>query len=85
MNHNLSALRAPILPWGMLQWDQRGSGRTYIKTGPSIESTMTVERMAEDGIEVSQYLADHLHKKKIIIVGGSWGSILGIYMAHDRR
>jgi len=68
----------------VVQWDQRGAGRTYGKSGPSIEPTMTVERMVQDGSEVSQFLATHLNKKKIIIVGGSWGSILGIYMAHAR-
>lgn len=68
----------------LVQWDQRGAGRTYGKSGPSIEPTMTVERMADDGIEVAQFLAKHLNKKKIIIYGGSWGSILGIYMAHAR-
>jgi pimeloyl-ACP methyl ester carboxylesterase len=68
----------------LVQWDQRGAGRTYGKSGPSIEPTMTVERMTDDGIEVAQFLAEHLNKKKIIIFGGSWGSILGIYMAHAR-
>jgi pimeloyl-ACP methyl ester carboxylesterase len=68
----------------LVQWDQRGAGRTYGKTGPSIEATMTIDRMVQDGIEVSAYLAKHLGKKKIILVGGSWGSILGIYMAKQR-
>ncbi|HEV2174982.1 MAG TPA: alpha/beta hydrolase, partial [Nitrospira sp.] len=51
---------------------------------PSIEPTMTIERMVKDGIEVAEYLTKHLNKKKIVIQGGSWGSILGIHMAHDR-
>ncbi|HEY2647059.1 MAG TPA: alpha/beta hydrolase [Candidatus Acidoferrales bacterium] len=68
----------------LVQWDQRGAGRTYGKNGPSIEPTMTVERMTADGIEVAEFLTKHLIKKKIIIVGGSWGSILGIHMAHAR-
>jgi pimeloyl-ACP methyl ester carboxylesterase len=68
----------------LVQWDQQGAGRTYGKSGPSIEPTMTVERMTQDGIEVAQFLAKHLDKKKIIITGGSWGSILGIYMARAR-
>ncbi|HXR37451.1 MAG TPA: alpha/beta hydrolase [Terracidiphilus sp.] len=67
-----------------VQWDQRGAGRTYGKSGPSIEPTMTVERMVDDGIEVAEFLTKHLNKKKIILCGGSWGSILGIYMAHAR-
>jgi pimeloyl-ACP methyl ester carboxylesterase len=68
----------------LVQWDQRGAGRTYGKSGPSVEPTMTLARMVEDGNEVSAYLARHLHKKKIVIVGGSWGSVLGICMAHAR-
>lgn len=68
----------------LVQWDQRGAGRTYGKSGPDIEPTMTVERMAQDGIEVAEFLVRHLNKKKIIIVGSSWGSILGIHMAHAR-
>jgi pimeloyl-ACP methyl ester carboxylesterase len=68
----------------LVQWDQRGAGRTYGKTGPSIETTMTIDRMVQDGIEVSEYLTKHLGKKRIILVGGSWGSILGIYMAKQR-
>ena len=82
-------LRSPVFgTWAkdftLVQWDQRGAGRTYGKTGPSIEATMTIDRMVQDGIEVSEYLTKHLGKKKIILVGGSWGSILGIYMAKQR-
>jgi hypothetical protein len=33
----------------LVQWDQRGAGRTYGKNGPAIELTMTVERMTDDG------------------------------------
>lgn len=67
----------------LVQWDQRGAGRTYGKNDPhAIEPTMTIERMTQDGIEVSEYLLKHLGKKKIILLGISWGSILGIMMAH---
>jgi pimeloyl-ACP methyl ester carboxylesterase len=68
----------------MVEWDQRGAGRTYGKSGPSIEPTMTMERMTDDGIEVAQYLTHHLGKSRIILIGGSWGSVLGIHMVHDR-
>jgi pimeloyl-ACP methyl ester carboxylesterase len=69
----------------LVQWDQRGAGRTYGKNGgPAIESTMTLDRMVQDGIEVSAYLAKRLEKKKIILVGGSWGSILSVHMAKQR-
>jgi len=68
----------------LVQWDQRGAGRTYGKTGSSIAPTLTVDRMTKDGIEVAEYLIRHLGKRKIILAGGSWGSMLGIYMAHAR-
>lgn len=68
----------------LVQWDQRGAGRTYSKNGASIEPTMTVQRMAQDGIEVAEYLTKQLNQKKIILEGESWGSVLGIYMAHAR-
>src|SRR5262245_58628530 len=44
-------------------WDQRGEGRTFQRSGRAIAPTMTIERMAQDGIEVAQYLRDHLHKE----------------------
>lgn len=68
----------------LVQWDQRGAGRTYGRTGPSIESSLTFERIVEDGIEVAQYLTTHLHKKRILIVGGSWGSLVGVHLARRR-
>jgi|HubBroStandDraft_5_1064220.scaffolds.fasta_scaffold18972_3 pimeloyl-ACP methyl ester carboxylesterase len=68
----------------LVQWDQRGAGRTYTKNGPSVEPTMTLERMTDDGIEVAEFLKKHLGKDKIILEGGSWGSVLGIRMAHAR-
>jgi len=45
---------------------------------------MTIDRMAQDGIDLAQYLLDHLHKDKIIVVGHSWGTILGIHMVKAR-
>jgi len=68
----------------VVQWDQRGAGRTLRKTGESIGATMTIERMTQDGIELSEYLRRHLHKERIILVGHSWGSVFGALMAKSR-
>lgn len=68
----------------LVHWDQRGAGRSFGKSGPSIAPTMTIARMRDDGIELAQYLGEHLGKRKIILVGGSWGSILGIHMVRAR-
>jgi pimeloyl-ACP methyl ester carboxylesterase len=68
----------------MVYWSQRGAGKTYRKTGPDIASTMTIERMVDDGIEVSEYLRRRLGKERIILLGHSWGTMLGVMMVQKR-
>lgn len=68
----------------LVQWDRRGAGRTFAKTGTSIESSLTIPRMVQDGIEVATYLTRHLDRRKVILYGGSWGTILGVHMALER-
>jgi len=75
-------------PWEkyftVVQWDQRGAGRTYGASGDAIAPTMTLERMIQDGIELAEYLRTHLHKDRIVLVGHSWGSFLGIHIVKQR-
>lgn len=60
-------------------WDQRGSGLSY---APDIGSgELTVERMVEDTIEVTNYLRERFGKEKIYLMGHSWGTFLGIHAA----
>jgi len=68
----------------LVQWDQRGAGRTYGRNPPSDGSMLTLERMTEDGLAVAEYLIRRLGTRKIILVGGSWGSILGVHMVKSR-
>ena len=68
----------------VVQWDQRGAGRTFTASGPSVGPTMTIDRMVEDGIEIAEYLRMHLAKEKIIIVAHSFGSVLGLQMIRKR-
>jgi pimeloyl-ACP methyl ester carboxylesterase len=79
---------ALFAPWEkhytVVQWDQRGAGRTLRKTGPTVAPTMTLDRMTQDGIELTEYLRKHLGKDKIIVVAHSFGSILGLRMVRAR-
>lgn len=75
-------------PWEdyftVVQWDQRGAGKTYASNDPaSVAPTMTIPQMTRDAAEVVRYLQDHLHKKKIFLIGHSWGSILGVALAQQ--
>jgi pimeloyl-ACP methyl ester carboxylesterase len=83
-------------PWGyaafgswlkyftVVQWDQRGAGRTFGRNGAASASTITPDRMVQDGIELSELLKKRLHKDKIVLVGHSWGSVLGFFMVKAR-
>ena len=68
----------------LVQWDQRGAGRTYGRNPPTEDSMLTLEQMSADGIALAEYLASQLGQKKIILIGGSWGSILGVHMVKSR-
>jgi pimeloyl-ACP methyl ester carboxylesterase len=67
----------------LVRWDQRGAGRTYGRSGP-LGPGITIDRMAQDGVQVAEFLRSKLHKPKIVLVGLSWGSILGVKMAKAR-
>jgi pimeloyl-ACP methyl ester carboxylesterase len=79
---------ALFAPWEehftVVQWDQRGAGRTLRKSGPGVAPTLTVERLAQDGVELAEYLRRHLAKDRIYLVAHSFGSIIGLRMAHAR-
>jgi pimeloyl-ACP methyl ester carboxylesterase len=59
-------------------WDQRGAGQSYDKKA-DIEA-LTVERLVEDAAELCVYLKERFQKEKILIVGHSWGSLLGVLL-----
>ena len=75
--------RAWEQPFTIVQWGQRGAGKTYGRNGKH-EGELTINRMTNDGIEVAEYLRTRLHKDKIILLGDSWGTILGIQMVKRR-
>jgi pimeloyl-ACP methyl ester carboxylesterase len=70
-------------PWEehfiVVQWDQRGTGKTYTDNDPAtVLPTMHHERMLQDARELTLYLRARLHKDRIFVLGHSWGSMLGI-------
>ncbi|MGD9161101.1 MAG: alpha/beta hydrolase [Desulfobacteraceae bacterium] len=61
----------------VVQWEQRGAGKSYNKTIP--RSSMTLDQMNADTIDMVQYLRKRFNKEKIFLLGHSWGSVLGVY------
>jgi pimeloyl-ACP methyl ester carboxylesterase len=62
----------------LVAWDQRGSGGSYFG---SKKQGLTVRRLVDDAHELVLYLCKKFNKKKIFILGGSWGSQLGTLLA----
>jgi pimeloyl-ACP methyl ester carboxylesterase len=67
----------------VVRWDQRGAGRTFGRSGP-VSAEVTIDRMAQDGVEVAEFVRRRLHKDRVILMGVSWGSVLGVHMIKAR-
>lgn len=73
-------------PWEdfftVVQWDQRGAGKTMASSTPEAAAAgMNVERFVSDAEELVAYLRQTYGKKKIFILGHSWGTIIGLQVA----
>jgi proline iminopeptidase len=68
----------------VVQWDQRGSGKTYAANDPAkVKPTLGVDRMEQDTVELVQYLRGRYGKDKIFVMGHSWGTVLGLKLAQE--
>lgn len=73
-------------PWEdyftVVQWDQRGTGKTYAaNTEQQMAAGMTIDGMTDDAAQVVEYLRQHYNKRKIFLMGHSWGTVLGMKLA----
>jgi pimeloyl-ACP methyl ester carboxylesterase len=69
----------------VVNWDQRGAGKTYGGTDPKdIGDSIHIARYVDDAIEVAEYIRKRYHKKKIILMGHSWGTIVAMSAALKR-
>ncbi|MCI5048691.1 MAG: alpha/beta hydrolase [Aquisalinus sp.] len=66
----------------LVEWDQRGTLRSPVPD--ELLHTMTYEQMVDDTIEVIEHLQETLNTDKVILVGHSWGSMLGIGVIKKR-
>jgi len=61
----------------IVAWDQRGTGGSAYGVP---KKSLTIERLTDDAAELAQWLCKRFDKRKIFVVGGSWGSELGIWL-----
>lgn len=64
----------------LVQWDQRASGKTWLKTPATANSQLTLAQMAADGLALTRILKTNFANAPVILSGSSWGSALGVAM-----
>lgn len=75
-------------PWEdfftVVQWDQRGAGKTFASAGSKPDPNMTIAEMQSDTEQLIAWLRKTYGRKKIFLLGHSWGSILGVRVAQSK-
>jgi pimeloyl-ACP methyl ester carboxylesterase len=69
----------------VVSWDQRGCGRTYYKNAKvdPLNKTVTFRQSLEDLDALVKYVCDKLNQDNVIIMGHSYGTVLGSVYANS--
>ena len=69
----------------VVNYDQRGAGRTLGEVDPeSISDSIHIPRYVDDAIEVAEHIRAKYGQRKLILMGHSWGTIIGMGAALKR-
>jgi pimeloyl-ACP methyl ester carboxylesterase len=61
----------------VVEWDQRGAGKSADAIEPI--AAMTLDQIVQDTLDLSRLLITRFDQPKIILVGSSWGSVVGMH------
>jgi pimeloyl-ACP methyl ester carboxylesterase len=63
----------------VVNYDQRGAGRTYLENDvEAVRPTLRIAQFVEDAVEIARAVAQRYGKRKVILVGHSWGTVVGM-------
>lgn len=69
----------------VVNYDQRGAGKTYGETPEDVVGdTLHIPRYIDDAIEVAEHVKARYGKDKLILVGHSWGTVIAMGAALKR-
>lgn len=64
----------------VVQWDQRGAGKTYLRTN---HAELSLDLIVSDGVELARRLKAEFPSRSIVLLGSSVGTIIAWKMAQD--
>ena len=65
--------------WLVVDWDQPGAGRSF--RGDETSTTLSLETLVDDGVALVELLAGDYGERPVVLVGHSFGTVLGIRIA----
>ncbi len=66
----------------VVNWDQRGAGKSF--AAGHDRDGMRMDRFVQDVLDLSSHLAQRFGGRKILLVGHSWGSAIGMLAVAQR-
>lgn len=60
----------------VVTWDQPGTGKSYSAIDPVQD--MTLQRVTQDTLDVTEYLRERFDQDRILLTGQSWGTLPGV-------
>ena len=64
----------------VVHWDRRGAGKSY---EAGLAGELSVRQTLEDTYELTRRLREHFGQERILLVGHSWGTYLGVLAAAE--
>ncbi len=69
----------------VVNYDQRASGKTYLANDTAgLGETIAIDSYVNDAIELAEYIKKRYNKKKVILIGHSWGTVVAMSAALKR-
>ncbi|REC45494.1 alpha/beta fold hydrolase [Chryseobacterium pennipullorum] len=69
----------------VVNYDQRAAGKTYNANDTvSLKNTIYIEQYVNDAIQMAEQIREKYKKKKVILMGHSWGTIISMKAALKR-
>jgi pimeloyl-ACP methyl ester carboxylesterase len=69
----------------VVTYDQRAAGKTFLSVPPdSVANTIKIDNYVNDAIELAAYIRQRYHATRLILMGHSWGTVIGMKAALKR-